>query len=66
MLISRRNALSRLGDGSNGLPLNSMVPLSGHSSPLMQRSKVLFPEPLRPIIATTSPGSTASDTSVSA
>jgi hypothetical protein len=32
----------------------------------MQRKSVLFPEPLRPMIATTSPGSTASDTSSSA
>jgi hypothetical protein len=66
MPISRRSALSRRGVGSNGLPSNSMVPLSGRSSPLMQRKSVLFREPLRPMIATTSPGSTASDTSASA
>src|SRR6266481_3173305 len=66
MPISRRNALSRRGVGSNGLPSSSMVPLSGRSRPLMQRSRVLFPEPLRPMIATTSPGSTASDTPSSA
>src|SRR5271169_1457641 len=66
MPISRRSALSPRGVRSKALPSNSMVPLSGRSSPLMQRSRVLFPEPLRPMIATTSPGSTARDTSSSA
>ena len=35
------------------------------SSPLMQRSSVLLPEPERPIIATTSPFSTSSETPLS-
>jgi hypothetical protein len=51
---------------SDASPSNSMVPLSGRSNPLMQRSSVLFPEPLRPMIAATSPGSTVSDTASSA
>src|SRR5215831_2798678 len=38
-------------------------PLSGASSPLMQRSSVVFPEPLRPMMATTSPASTVNETS---
>src|SRR5271155_38520 len=66
MPMSRRSARKRCRVGLKSSPANSMVPLSGRSSPLMQRSKVLFPEPLRPMIATTSPGSTASDTSASA
>jgi hypothetical protein len=37
-------------------------PSSIVSSPLMQRSSVVLPEPERPITATTSPDSTASDT----
>src|SRR6266851_1424042 len=63
MPISRRSSFNRRGVGANTLPSNSMVPLSGVSSPLMQRSSVLLPEPLRPMIATTSPGSTTSETS---
>ena len=66
MPISRRSSRSRRGVRSNSLPLNAIVPRSGCSSPLMQRRSVLFPEPLRPMIATTSPGSIESDTSSSA
>src|SRR5271163_3778823 len=65
MPMSRRSARKRCRVGLKSSPANSMVPLSGRSSPLMQRSKVLFPEPLRPMIATTSPGSIASDTASS-
>src|SRR4051795_9296044 len=39
------------------------VPLSGSSSPASRNSSVLLPDPLGPITATTSPRSTASDTS---
>src|SRR5471032_2158625 len=66
MPMWRRSARSRRGVGAYASPSNSIVPLSGRSSPLMQRSSVLFPEPLRPMIATTSPGSIDSDTSSSA
>src|SRR5271170_5261951 len=65
MPMLRRSARRRRVVGSNASPANSMVPLSGRSSPLMQRSSVLLPEPLRPMIATTSPGSIASDTASS-
>src|SRR5471030_337223 len=47
-------------------PSNTISPLSGTSSPLMQRSNVVFPEPLRPMMATTWPLSTLSETSSSA
>src|SRR5260370_20131979 len=66
MPISRRSAFSCRAVGARILPSNSIVPLSGRSSPLITRRSVLFPEPLRPMTATTSPGSTASDTSSSA
>ncbi|MNT46756.1 hypothetical protein D3C72_1834250 [compost metagenome] len=39
-----------------------MAPESMVSRPLMQRSKVLLPEPLLPMMAITSPGSTLSET----
>src|SRR5476649_696550 len=66
MPMWRRNARSWLGVEPKTSPSNSIVPRSGRSRPLMQRSSVLFPEPLRPMIATTSPGSIESDTSSSA
>src|SRR5471032_2586801 len=66
MPMWRRNARSWLGVEPKTSPSNSIVPRSGRSRPLMQRSSVLFPEPLRPMIATTSPGSIVSDTSSSA
>src|SRR6516165_448198 len=40
-----------------------IVPRSYSSSRLMQRNKVVLPEPLGPITTTTSPGLTARDTS---
>src|SRR6516162_6784469 len=40
-----------------------IVPRSYSSSRLVQRNKVVLPEPLGPITTTTSPGLTASDTS---
>src|SRR6516164_2417790 len=40
-----------------------IVPCSYSSSRLVQRNKVVLPEPLGPITTTTSPGLTASDTS---
>ena len=43
-----------------------MLPASGRSKPATRFSSVLFPDPDGPVISTTSPGSSASDTSDSA
>src|SRR5260221_6795716 len=63
MPIARCSALRSLRVWPRALPANSMTPLSGVSSPLMQRKSVLLPEPLAPMIATTSPASISSVTS---
>src|SRR3989304_2446770 len=42
-------------------PSTSMIPAEGSSRKFVQRNKVLFPEPLRPMIQTTSRGSTSRD-----
>src|SRR6516165_6495410 len=46
-----------------GSPSTAIVPRSYSSSRLMQRNKVVLPEPLGPITTTTSPGLTTTDTS---
>src|SRR5688500_14779964 len=56
-LSSRRCA----GSSSRAWPATRMLPRSIFSSPLMQRSAVLLPDPLRPISATTCPFSTLSE-----
>src|SRR5947207_12146756 len=63
MPIWRRSSFKRRG--SKRVPSNVMMPASGVSRPLRQRSSVLLPEPLRPMMATTSPASTASETPLS-
>src|SRR5919108_1403212 len=42
-------------------PSTSIVPNEGSSRKLMQRSKVLLPDPLRPMIQTTSRGATSTE-----
>src|SRR5215469_6346840 len=66
MPISRRSARNPARERSTRVPSNRISPRSGTSRPLMQRSKVVLPEPLRPMMATTSPGSMVSVTSSSA
>src|SRR5512134_1896227 len=43
------------------IPSTSIVPNEGSSRKLMQRSRVLFPEPLRPMMQTTSRGETSAE-----
>src|SRR5882757_1889123 len=62
MPTSLRSSRSRLGSRSSTWPATSIRPDWQISSPLMQRSSVLLPEPLRPMMATTCPASTLSDT----
>src|SRR5882757_4977727 len=64
MPVSRRSAFSWRRLGPKLRPSNTIVPLSAVSRPLMQRSSVLLPEPLRPMIATTSPVSISSEISL--
>src|SRR5271154_3465978 len=66
MPISRRSARRAAPELCTGRPSKRISPLSGTSRPLMQRSSVVLPEPLRPMMATTSPLSIVSDTSSSA
>ena len=47
--------LRRMEESSNGSPSKIMVPASGRSKKFRQRRKVVFPEPLGPRIAVTSP-----------
>src|SRR3989304_2257589 len=57
---------STIWKGSNAeifFPSNSILPLAGCTKPDMVSSKVDFPDPLAPIIATISPGLTDNDTS---
>src|SRR5450631_134766 len=63
MPISRRSARRPARERSTRLPSNVISPLSGISRPLIHRSSVVLPEPLRPMMATTSPGSIDSETS---
>ena len=49
----------------SGVPATEMVPLLGRSSMLMQRRKVLLPEPLEPMMLTQSPAWAVSDTPLS-
>src|SRR3954470_14011137 len=58
MPTSLRSSRSPLWLASRLWPETSIRPDWINSSPLMQRSSVDLPEPLRPMIATTSPGST--------
>src|SRR3989337_2684919 len=55
----RRSALRCTSSGRNWAPATTIEPSSMVSSPLMQRSSVDLPEPLLPMMATTSPGSTS-------
>src|SRR5882724_8786343 len=48
-----------MSSGSNCAPATMIEPSSMVSRPLMQRSSVLLPEPLLPMMAITSPGSTS-------
>jgi hypothetical protein len=48
------------------LPSNATLPVSGRCSPAMQRKSVVFPAPLAPRIATSSPAAAEKDTSSSA
>src|SRR6267154_1581003 len=66
MPISRRSACRPARERSTRQPSNKISPLSGTSRPLMQRSRVVLPEPLRPMMATTSPVSMVIETSSSA
>src|SRR5271170_5452630 len=66
MPISRRSVRRAARERCTGRPSKRISPLSGTSSPLIQRSSVVLPEPLRPMMATTSPLSIVSDTSSSA
>src|ERR1700688_4819541 len=66
MPISRRSARNPARECSTTRPSKRISPLPGFSRPLMQRSSVVFPEPLRPIMATTSPASIVSETESSA
>src|SRR4051794_19968363 len=58
MPTSRRRSRSPCALASSPCPATWMRPDWICSSPLMQRSRVDLPEPLRPMIATTSPDST--------
>src|SRR5882757_11225496 len=62
MPTSLRNSRRCFGSRSSLWPATSIRPASKASSPLMQRKRVLLPEPLRPMMATTSPVSTDSET----
>src|SRR5208282_6087821 len=66
MPISRRSERRAARERCTGRPSKRISPRSGNSRPLMQRSSVVLPEPLRPMMATTSPLSIVSDTSSSA
>jgi hypothetical protein len=56
MPTSLRNSRRRLSFWSTACPATSMRPDWNGSRPLIQRSIVLLPEPLRPMTATTWPG----------
>src|SRR5271169_7187160 len=66
MPISRRRERRAARERCTGRPSKRISPRSGTSRPLMQRSSVVLPEPLRPMMATTSPLSIVSETSSSA
>ena len=59
-------ALARLsGDVlSSSLPSSRITPSTWRCRPMTERSSVVLPAPLRPTRVTTSPGLTASETSV--
>src|SRR5437867_6181740 len=63
MPMCRRASRNCGPPSGSGLPSNTIEPSSIFSSPLMQRSSVVLPDPERPMTATTSPASTSSDTS---
>src|SRR6266567_806712 len=65
MPIWRRSSRKPAPPCGSGLPSKAIVPSSTVSRPLTQRSSVVLPDPERPTIATTSPGSTVRDTSSS-
>ena len=54
-----RSAFRCASSGCNSAPATAIRPSSIISRPLMQRSSVLLPEPLLPMMAMTSPGSTS-------
>src|SRR6478735_8568793 len=62
MPTSLRNSRSFVGSCVSMWPATSIFPAWKVSSPLMQRSSVDLPEPERPMIATTCPASTLSET----
>src|SRR5579872_225672 len=51
----RRRSRKSLREAATSMPSTKMLPLSKVSSPLMQRSRVLLPEPDLPMMATTAP-----------
>src|ERR1043166_861981 len=60
-IFSRSLRMSVSGELTSS-PSTRMLPESRRSSALMHRSRVLLPEPLRPMMATVSRGATASET----
>src|ERR1700721_1246861 len=65
MPTCRRSSRRFVFSPPTSMPWTRMPPNWKDSSPLIQRSSVLLPEPERPIIATTSPFSTSSETPLS-
>jgi len=66
MPTSERSFLRSVLGSRTDMPSTTMSPAWMRSSPLMQRSSVLLPEPLGPQTTTTSPSWTSSDTPRSA
>ena len=63
--VSRRSALrARREREVTSNPPTRIVPLSGRVSAQIMRASVVFPEPLRPMIATVSPRETLKDRSL--
>jgi len=61
-----RRTISWGGRPSIGRPAKTTRPLRSGTTPVMAISSVVLPAPLAPMIATSSPGPTSSDTSSSA
>src|SRR4030042_1889774 len=57
--------LDQAANSSTGFPIRSTLPLAGRKSPRMSLTRVVFPEPLGPSMATKSPWETEKFTSSS-